>query len=471
MRKVLQKTEKNVRKNEQGIALITAIFSILLATVIGFALYYSSSIAFTIAANERDNTEAFYLADAGINHALALIGKVPKSKASAILTGGANATPNTGDELSAPPTISLWRAAESIPAGNATSGGVVNFGANGAGRYWVSVKNDTAAGEGSTTDLNGILVVTSTGVGRDGATATIEVVVTMKPFPAVLINSKADVTGSLDVKGAGGIMHANDTFRLSGSPCADLYFSASGSITNPNLLRGAGCNGTGVSREYQKIIPPPIYNIRTDFYDKADYILGAIGSKAGRIYDRSGFMVYKASGSRNSWDVGQSSWSWDSVTMTWSHSGNEIQSATFYSEGNIELGGSLGTKTIPVRVTLFAEGYISNQGKQYIAPAYSVYSLVAGTDLKLKGNFNESTDLNVQGINYALQQISFGGSVSLAGIVIAANQGDANSPGCGCNPVPLNNGYMDIAGSPDVTNDGDYLGGGADVNSWREVRY
>ncbi len=71
---MLKKTGK-VSKNQEGIALITAIFSILLATVIGFALYYSSAIAFTIAANDRDNTEAFYIADAGINHATALLNK------------------------------------------------------------------------------------------------------------------------------------------------------------------------------------------------------------------------------------------------------------------------------------------------------------------------------------------------------------------------------------------------------------
>jgi Tfp pilus assembly protein PilX len=167
--------------------LITAIFSILLATVIGFALYYSSTIAFTIALNDRDNTEAFYLADAGFNHANALLNKVPQSQFTAVLRAGANATPDSGDELSVPPTFGLWtNAPKAFRQAIRNRGGVTNFGAGGRGRYWVSVKNDTATGETPTTDSNGILIITSTGIGRDGSTATIEGTIRVSRFSGCL---------------------------------------------------------------------------------------------------------------------------------------------------------------------------------------------------------------------------------------------------------------------------------------------
>src|SRR5687767_5373897 len=138
------------QSQQEGAALITAIFTLLIATVIGIAVYYAAIISFTVAVNERNNTEAFYLADAGVNHAIALIEKAQKSHYSAILKAGNN-TPNTGDELSVPPVSGLWTTTESIPAGNSTSGGVTNFGAGGPGRYWIAVKNDTATGETPTT--------------------------------------------------------------------------------------------------------------------------------------------------------------------------------------------------------------------------------------------------------------------------------------------------------------------------------
>ncbi len=457
--------------NQNGAALVTAIFSILIATVIGIALYYSVLISLRIAVNDRDNTEAFYLADAGINHAAALIGKVPKSKATRILTAGANTAPGSGDELSVPPSFGLWEPVESIPAGDATGGGILNFGAGGTGRYWVTVKNDSAFGETPTTDSNGVLIVTSTGVGRDGATATIETTTTMNPFPAILINSKAKVSGNLSVKGTGGILHANNTLNLLGNPCSDMYFSSSANIINPSNLSGAGCLGMGFNRAYQKIIKPPIYDIRADFYDKADYILGAIGSQAGKVYDNAGTLIHDTSSARNRWRNGSSTWTWDDDDMTWSHSGSSILNATFYSEGNIEIGGNFGTESIPVRVTFIAEGYITNSGKQYLSPEYLNFSLVAGTDLHVRGRLSEGTELSVQGINYAKHQISFSGTPNIYGMVIAANQDDTDSPGCECNLVPLDDGYMSISGNPNVTYDGDYIGGGTSINNWREVRY
>jgi hypothetical protein len=470
MRTILKKKEK-VSKNEQGIALITAIFGILLATVIGFALYYSSAIAFTIAVNDRDNTEAFYIADAGINHANALLGKVSKAQFSAILTNGANPTPNSGDELSFSGTLGLWTNAESIPAGNVSGGGVTNFGAGGAGRYWVSVKNDTATGETSTTDLNGILIVTSTGKGRDGSSATIEETISIKgDLPAILINGKTKVSGSVKIEGTNGILHSNDTLQLNGNPCADQYFSSSVDILNAGNLKGAKCSGAGVNKTNQPIIEPPIYNIRNDFYGKTDYILGAIGTQAGKVYNGAGTLIWDTSKSSNKWTSGTAIWTWDPIYMTWIQSGTSILNGSYYSEANIAITGNFGLKANPTRATFIAEGCIYNQGKQYLTPAYQGFSFVAGTDIKISGKLDTgSDDLESEGLIYAHHQIDFAGTPIINGTVIAANQADTNSPGA-FNLVPLESGFMNIHGNVTIISNNSNAGGGASVINWREVR-
>jgi Tfp pilus assembly protein PilX len=474
MRKNLEK-QKRTSKSQEGMALISAIFVILITTVIGFALYYSAIISFTIAVNDRDNTEAFYIADAGINHAIALINKVPKSQYSAILTAGANSAPDTGDELSVPPSSGLWTTSESIPAGSATSGGVTSFGAGGGGRYWVSVRNDTATGETATTDSNGILIITSTGVGRDGASATIEVIIQSSPgsLPAVLINGKAKISGSVSVKGTNGILHTNDTLQLAGNPCADQYFSTSADFINPGNLKGAGCSGAGVNRFNQPIIAPPIYNIRNDFYGKTDYTLGAAGTRAGKIYNALGVLVADATLTGNKWTVGSAQWVWYPSLGTWVQTGNSVLNASFYSEGNIGITGNFGSSLFPARVTFIAEGSIYNGGKQYLTPAYKNFTLVAGADLKISGKLTEVDvdDLELEGISYARDQIDFAGTPVINGTVIAANQSDADSPICGCNFVPLESGYMNLRGNPTIISDGTGSAIKVSILSWREVRY
>jgi hypothetical protein len=349
----------------------------------------------------------------------------------------------------------LWSTAESIPPGNISGGGVTNFGAGGGGRYWVTVQNDAAPGETPTADTNGILVITSTGVGRNGATATAEVSVSTQTFPSILINGRARVRGNLSVKGTGGILHANNTLDVGGSPCADQYFSSSANIISPNNLKGAGCLGTGFNRPYQPIIPPPIYNIRNDFYRKADYIFGAFGTRAGKVYDFSGpggteKMLYNGNATGGTWVVGNSKWIWDPIMRQWMHTGDELPDGTYYSEGNFDIRGSFGTSSFPTKATFVAEGYIFVGGnKATLVPKYENYFLIAGSDLILKGNMlSISGELEAQGIVYAHHQIDFIGAAKVSGVVIAANQADTNSVGCNCNPVPLSSdGFMIVNGS------------------------
>lgn len=335
----------------------------------------------------------------------------------------------------------------------------------------MAVKNDTTAGETSTTDSNGVLIITSTGIGRDGSTTTVEATVSINPsFPAVLINSKAKVSGSVKIQGNNGILHSNGTLVLNGNPCSDVYFSSSADIVNPNNLKGVNCSGTGFNRANQPFIEPPIYNIRKDFYGKTDYILGAIGSQAGKVYNSLGVMICDTGKSGNKWVSGISTWEWNPAYMLWIQSGASILNGSFYSEGNIAVTGNFGVKGISARATFIAEGFIYNQGKQYLTPAYRDFAFVAGTDLKISGKLDTgSGDLETQGFIYAHHQIDFSGTPVLIGTIIAANQADTNSPG-GINLVPLDSGYMNIHGNPTIISNNSNVAGGVAVINWREVR-
>lgn len=458
-------------KREKGAALITALFAIMLVTLIGTALHYMATIALTVAVNDRDNTQAFYIAEAGIEHAKALIGKVEISKLSLILKAGTNPLPNTGDELSIPPVAGLWVSSESIPAGSNSSGGVTNYGAGNNGRYWVSVRNDTATGESALTDLNGILIITSTGVGRDGARAIIETSIrSLPPLPALLINGKANVSGSVLIGGLNGVLHANDTLLVNGNPCASQYFSTSANIVNPHKTKGAGCHGAGVIRSSQPIIEPPIYNIRNDFYGKTDYIFGVEGARAGKVYNGAGVLIADTTLTGNKWVSSGAEWNWYPTQKAWVQSGSTILNASFYSEGNIAITGNFGSSLNPAEVTFIAEGCIYNQGKQYMAPKYQNFSLVAGTDIKITGRLTTSStdDVELEGITYAHHQINFSGTPTFKGPVIAANQADTVSPG-GSNLVPLDSGYMNISGNATIIVDSNAPRGVKNL-SWREVR-
>ncbi len=99
--------------------------------------------------------------------------------------------------------------------------------------------------------------------------------------------------------------------------------------------------------------------------------------------------------------------------------------------------------------------------------------MVAGTDLHIEGDPG-SGETNFQGIHYAGHQVDFRGNPSIDGVVIAANQADSGSPGCGCNIVQRDSdGFVKITHQPTITYNGGLFGGveGLTLISWREVRY
>jgi hypothetical protein len=143
----MKKKQDFINENERGAALIISIFAILLVTVIAFALVATAMTSLDISKNSREQTEAYYISEAGLTHATNLVTAAGLSQFTNILKAG-DGTANTGDELSTQPS-----ARTPIPAAG------INFG---GGNYQVYISDDPAETDGNpNVDSNGRIVIRS----------------------------------------------------------------------------------------------------------------------------------------------------------------------------------------------------------------------------------------------------------------------------------------------------------------------
>lgn len=474
---------REIRRHSQenGAALIISILALLLATLLGIALVSVGLNSFEISSNGVQQTEAFYIADSGLTHATELINKVKKGNYSTILTTG-DGIANTGDELSAPPETGNWTTADNIPAGNNTAGGVTF----GTGRYYVTVRNDTAAGESATTDINGILIVTSTGVGRDGATATVEAVVKTVALdvPGLLSNGDAKFTSDLTVLGPFGIIQINGDIDIPGSgtgTCAEQEFQIMG---NPsvysNINVGPLCNvmptvGTTLLFNQPRAIPPiiDIAKLQSEYKPRADWIFKDDGmvypqtNGVERVLPLSGFELTT---------LGLDGWTYNNALMKWSHLANNIlPDGNYYflnTNARLTKGGAIVN---PPKVTVFAEGHIALNNQISFEPYEPGFALISANDIIMSSKYS---NLNNPGLFYAYGQIQFSNTTHVVGGMVAADfyrvdgtfGPDANDPG-GTNLVLRAQGAMQVSGDTTIisSNFGTVIG--STVVSWREVRY
>jgi hypothetical protein len=450
---------------QRGQALIVALLTLLVLTLLGLALTSMSMVSMTVSINEREASEALYVADSGIAHATAILATQSWPNFDPALRSG-DAQGCTGDELQAAPpgAVGFPPTAELIPAAGRAFPP--------AGSYQVRVCDDHALEQATNRppalpdadpnhDANERVLIRSTGIGRNGATATIEAMLARVELPGILVDGNLRINGNVSVMGAGGSVHANGELDLVGNPCAQQYFSASGGVSGAGSAQGgAGCTGAGADvRSAQDSIPVPVI-APASLRPRADYLLGA----DGLIRNQAGAVVTLAS------------WSWDAGSRRWSGGGN-IPAGTYYAAGNIDISGNPGRGgpgPSPLPLTLIAEGWIDVTGTPNLVPALAgtpSYSFVAGTDVRLAGN----PGTTYSGLIYAGDQIDFTGNPNVNGQVIAKNNGDLGYPPNPASPgqnnlVRLQGGYMVISGDVRVTYDG---GGGlssVSLTGWRECR-
>jgi hypothetical protein len=453
------------RNGERGQALIVAILALLVLTLLGLALTSMSMVSMTVSINDREAGEAFYAADSGVAHAVAILESQAWTDFDPALQRG-DGRGCTGDELAPLPSPppELAPAAELIPAGGRAFPP--------AGRYEVRVCDDDSLERSIQRppglpdsdpdhDANARVLIRSTGMGGNGASATVEALLMRVELAGLLVDGNLRLNGNTSVMGAGGSVHANGSLELLGTPCAQQYFSATGGVSGAgSALGGGGCSAAGADvRPNQEEVAVPML-APASLRQRAAYILGA----DGQIRDPAGAPVALAG------------WSWDSGAKRWS-GGPDIPGGAYYVEGNVEISGNPGNvapASAPLPLTLIAEGSVDFTGAPRIVPAlmsFPAYAVVAGADVRLAGNPGAS----YTGLFYARDQIDFTGNPTLVGQVIAKDAGDQGFPAVPADPAQNNlvrrqDGAIALGGNARIFYDGAGGLAGVAITGWRECR-
>ncbi len=462
-------------RSERGAALVFAILGLVVLTILGVGLTSIGLVSMNVTNNEAENTEALAIADAGIAHARRLLLWTGWNSFNQFLRDGDGAG-CSGDEFAGPPLSTSpypplppgfpSSASDFIPSTGRTFG---------AGRYTVSLCDDNSTDVDPATgildtdpnaDVNKRVLLRSTGIGRNGSSATLESVIGAIDMPAILINGNAEVKGNPTTSGSSGAIFANGDMLLSGNPCAQQYFGATGSQTGGgNAQGGATCMTTSSDiRPYAQPLPVPILT-PSDYAPYADYLM-----------DNSGNAYQRSAGPGSSWQLvgaGLSGWNWQNGQKNWKITGS-IPSGTYYVQGtDLIMAGSPGSPGAPVQITFIVDGWVNISGSPNMTgklslPWMGTIGIIAGTDIDMSGSQNNS---GYGGLYYAHDQIDVSGTPSIVGQLIAANLADVPYPASGgSNLVPLDaSGRMVLSGNPQVT----WNGGGmvsAALLSWRECR-
>lgn len=419
-------------KKEKGAALFTAIFALLLLTLLGISLMAISESSRTVSNNNIESNEAFYIAEAGLAHAVGLI------KANG-------------------PTFNVNSV---IPV----SGTGITFG---KGSYTVQITSPTAATR----------QITSTGVGRNGATSTVQGVYLVGPVStptgAIVVNGDINISGNIQITGTNGIIHSNGNLTLNGNNRAEEYYSSTGTITAPapapcpnGSVTGAPptCDATVDMRSGQSAIAVPDVQ-PSSFIAQTDYFLvppnpavmpgplvaAAIPTTA-TIYDKNGNIM------ANNCESGcWGGWTYNSTQGFVINGGSSLPAGTYYGyQSSIQVNTTFGSIGSPLSISFIADGHIGfSGGASYFSSDATLlgekYAVVAGGDVVVGGaNLNNSERDN---IFYARHQFSLeGGQPTIYGRIYVLNEADGIL--LNANPrLKVNNSSFLTTGDPKVISD------------------
>lgn len=502
------------RHAESGMAMMTALVTLLLVTVLGLSLTAVGMLSVTVASNDRDTNEALAIADAGLTHARALLLNqvwvtAPGSSGYTQLLALGDGAGCSGDEFSLVPAFASSPyppVAELIP----TAGRTFPTGNTFGGRYEVRLCDDhtvesntpayvaNPAGfpgyDNDDVDVNRRLLVRSRGIGRNGAEATIEATFNDRALPALVVDGNLVINGNVEIMGAAGAVHANGNLDLKGTTmCVEQYYSSVGHPISGTGDGGPTCTANGAPME-SGADPMPVPKLDPAdpmFQTVADYLLISAEKKVkcgpsnttGACAGSDPLNPTVLATLNNNGDKWKG---WSYQKFEWSATGDDVPKGTYWTDGNITIGSvkeadaaectAIG-KTPPCAksVTLFARGWINITGNAKLRPdaaiGIQVYAVVAGTDLQIAGTVGVDT---YEGLYYARDQINFVGTPDISGNVIARNFQDVPWPAAGVqgseNKVPLVGGYVSVSGNVKITYNGNSGWNALRIASWRECR-
>ena len=381
-------------RNESGAALIMALLlMVAILSIIPVAMQFTSG-EFNRSQNFKIGREAFFIAEAGLEHAKAL---TEASSLRAALAGPDDLVTAISGIIADDNDNGTFGIGTQVtrPDGNLYD----EVALNGNTYYIRAYDNDDGNAD---FDIDNIIILHSVGI-VDGITTTVEAEVYNPPgipVSAVTTNGNLAVPGNPTVTGVCGSVHSNDDLTLSGTPNIAQNATATGTYVPGGSVGGTGAGG-------QSAIPIPLLDpIDFEFY--ADYTLASDGN----IYDASGTFV-----SSSPWN------GWTYSSPVWSKGGPIAVDASLYIEGDVEISGNAGSPGNPWYITIVATGYIDVSGSLTIAnkknPADPVdiqnLFFVAGTDVKYNGNATQTID----GLIYAADQTELSGNPTINGAVLA----------------------------------------------------
>lgn len=360
-------------RNERGVALPLALMAFVVLGALSAALLAVGSSEVQIAANHLRNTQAQFLAEAGLEHAFNTLRTTPN-----LLSA------NVPASLTIVPGI-----ADPSPLG-------------GIGSYRVRYQ---AAG------VNTVRVV-STGNSFVGGSVKVLRATMSTSFnsnDAIRTAGSLRISGNATVGGQCGSVRTNNNLTISGNPSISGAATASGTYTvtgNPSV--GSGSGG-GKPQQTIPVINP------TDFLNSAKASLPAnqiFQMKAnGQVLDGNNNLITTlvSGGSYNGW-------SYTSGTPAqWQLSGNTGYNGTYYLEGNVTVSGNPGSPSTPWVTTLIATGDLIISGNPEIQTSLTDTLFVAGLDISISGNPQNGFN----GLIAAHEQFSLSDNPTINGFLIA----------------------------------------------------
>jgi hypothetical protein len=466
-----------VRRTERGMTLIMALLTLALMTLMGLALTMSSMSGILVSANYERDTRSFYLAEAGVSHALSVLRAASGDPDDdGTITGDLNSDGKFDfkDVLFASASQAdgqLLNDARFIPAAYQLipSSGVTVAG----GRYTVQVFDDDCAtvnyaapatppgengaeADGWKVDRNNRVVVRSTGVGANGERTVIDAVIGFIPYPALLAEGNVEVGGSSVISGQYGSVHTNSNLTLGGSTSIEQSATASGSLSQTGGSASVGGFSAGSQPRItipdlkpfpqagDALQPSNFFIARSDVVLARDLTelahafaqLGLPESSMPSSVPSSGLALDTQARTTHS----PSDFGWSLVgngsNQRWSlASSGAVSDKTYFVYGHVECNG--GTYTISVVATghITANGnsdfspYLAGPRALNLAPVQPPFARIdllflAGTDVKLNGT---TSSMNLNGVIYAGEQVDLRGNGSFEGQIIARSRANSDN--------------------------------------------
>ncbi len=384
-------------QNESGVALVVALLLMLvIITLVPVAMQMTSG-EFDRAQNFKESREAFFVAEAGLEHAKYLTEQNSLAQA---LAGPDNLLSANTSNASDDDDNGTFGVGTPFTGPDGNLYDEVAF--NGKTYYIRAFDNNDAH---PNFDVDRIIYLQSVGIVGDTIT-TVQAEVYNPPgvpISAVTTNGNLTVSGSSVISGTCGSVHANGNVNFTGSAIISIDATSSGTYSGGSETVG-GTSGGG-----QPNIDVPLLN-PADYGPNADYKLASDGN----VYDKNGNVV-----GSSPW----SGWNYSSPKWTFSGSSSDAINATYYVEGDTVISSSPGSVGFEWEVSVVATGFIEVSGDPIVenrknaSDPYDIQNLfmIAGTDLKYNGNASST----VEGLLYAYEQIQISGNPSIDGAVMA----------------------------------------------------